>query len=109
MDYYTSSACIANNDNNSIVIKKDNANRVSIISRIISACCSKIRGLVKFINNRRALYKEYKYGGLIADAFLKEDDELRKESDEINYLLDKYEYSEPELKEHSETYQWINS
>lgn len=102
IDYYTSSACIVDNDNDGIVITKDNANRVNITSRIMNACCSKIRNLVKFINNLRILHKEYKYGGMIADAFLKEDDELKKEDDEIdnmiNYLLDKYEYSEPELK-----------
>lgn len=83
-----------------LFLKKDNANKVSIISRIISTCWSKIRNLVKFINNRRSLHREYKYGGLIADAFLKEDDEFKKEEGDIDSIIN---YLYPELKEHSET------
>lgn len=84
IDYYTSNACIADNDG--IIIKKDNVNKASIIS----VCLMKIRSIVKFINNRRILHREYKYGGMIADAFLKEDDEINNWLDLDAELEDLY-------------------
>lgn len=83
IDYYTSNACIADNDD--IIIKKDNVNKASIIS----VCLMKIRSIVKFINNR-ILHREYKYGGMIADAFLKEDDEINNWLDLDAELEDLY-------------------
>lgn len=50
----------------------------------------KIRSIVKFINNRRILHREYKYGGMIADAFLKEDDEINNWLDLDAELEDLY-------------------
>lgn len=99
-DYYTSNACIADNDD--ILIKKDNANKESLIS----VCLMKIRSIVKFINNRRILHREYKYGGMIADAFLKEDNEIDYM---LNYWFDNYGELDSELEDYIESGQWINS